>query len=188
MPSAPHGTTLSCKDFMPKKSPIPTSISPMLCQLTRNVTDDPAYVHEVKWDGYRIIAYIEKGKVRMTSRGGNDYTSRYPAIEKALQQLGHDLVIDGEMVVFDEKGMPAFHEMQSSKVTAPGLAYCAFDLLWIGGVNMMDKPLVERKKRLEKLLGKNPIIKYSPHFEDGPGLYAQMEGMGMEGVVSKKRD
>src|SRR5579872_4380783 len=89
-----------------KKTPMPSGIAPMLCTLTKEPIDDPEYLYEVKWDGYRIISYVQKGKVRMDSRSAKDYTKRYPLVTEALRGLGHDAVIDGEVVVFNEEGVP----------------------------------------------------------------------------------
>ena len=95
-----------------QKAPIPSRVAPMLCTLTREPTGDPDYLHEVKWDGYRIISFVEKGKVRLISRSAKDYSARYPTIIEALRQLKHVAVIDGEAVVFNERGMPDFDALQ----------------------------------------------------------------------------
>src|ERR1700730_14941725 len=91
-----------------KKSPMLKGIAPMLCTLTKTPVADPDYLHEVKWDGYRIISYVQKGKVQLDSRGAKDYTQRYPRVVAALQSVNRDVVIDGEMVVFNKDGQPDF--------------------------------------------------------------------------------
>jgi len=95
-----------------EKSPIPITVAPMLCTLTRTPIDDPEYLYEIKWDGYRIVSYVQRKKVRMDSRSALDYTVRYPLIVKALQDLGHDVILDGEVVVFNEQGVPDFDALQ----------------------------------------------------------------------------
>jgi bifunctional non-homologous end joining protein LigD len=94
------------------KRPIPTSVKPMLCTLTKEVVQDPAYLYELKWDGYRIISHVQNGKVKMNSRSALDYTKKYPPVARALKELGHDAVLDGEVVVFNEEGKPDFDALQ----------------------------------------------------------------------------
>src|SRR5687767_131750 len=81
------------------KTGMPSRISPMLCTLTREPISDDKYLHEIKWDGYRIIAYVKGSKVRMDSRSALDYTSKYPPVARALRALKRDAVFDGEVVV-----------------------------------------------------------------------------------------
>jgi bifunctional non-homologous end joining protein LigD len=94
------------------KSKIPASVAPMLCTLTKEVLQDDKYLYELKWDGYRIISYVEKGKVKMNSRSSLNYTHKYPVVAKALAALNHDIVLDGEVVVFNEEGLPDFDALQ----------------------------------------------------------------------------
>ncbi len=79
---------------------MPALVEPMLCTITKEPIDDPEYLYEIKRDGYRITSHIHKGKVRMDSRSAKNYTARYPLLVDALKDLGHDAVIDGEVVVF----------------------------------------------------------------------------------------
>lgn len=171
-----------------KRSPIPASVSPMLCTLTKDVVDDPAYLYEVKWDGYRIISYVQKGKVRMDSRSAKDYTARYPVLADALKQLGHDAVIDGEVVVFNEEGMPDFDALQLYNGHDTPITYCVFDLLWLDGYDLMGLPLETRKARLLGLIKNKPVFRYSETFDDGPALYQEMLALDLEGIVAKRRD
>src|SRR4051794_1420099 len=94
------------------KATMPTSVSPMLCTLTKVPVADPRYIYEIKWDGYRIISYVNKGKVRMDSRSALDYTRKYPPVVSALKELKHDVIFDGEVVVFNEEGLPDFDALQ----------------------------------------------------------------------------
>ena len=127
------------------KKPCRQSIKPMLCTLTKEVVRDEDYLYEVKWDGYRIISYIEKGKVRMDSRSALDYTKKYPPVAKALKDLGHDAVLDGEVVVFNDEGKPDFDALQTFNGHDTPINYCVFDLLWLDGYNLMRLPLTDRK-------------------------------------------
>jgi bifunctional non-homologous end joining protein LigD len=171
-----------------QKAPIPSQLSPMLCTLTREANDDPDYLHEVKWDGYRIVSFLEKGKVRLVSRSAKDYSARYPTIIEALRQLKHNAVIDGEVVVFNELGMPDFDALQRYNGHSTPITYCVFDLLWLDSYNLMALPLETRKRLLHDLIQKHPVFRYSESFDDGPALYQEMLDRNLEGIVSKKRD
>jgi bifunctional non-homologous end joining protein LigD len=167
---------------------MPAVAAPMLCTLTKEPIDDPAYLFEIKWDGYRIISYIKGKNVRLGSRGGLDYTSRYPRIAAALTSLGHDAVIDGEAVVFNAEGAPDFDALQLYNGHQTDITYCVFDLLWIDGYSLMDLPLTARKQRLKELIGDNPALRLSDSFDDGPALYQEMLARNLEGIVAKQRD
>ncbi|HVS98802.1 MAG TPA: non-homologous end-joining DNA ligase [Puia sp.] len=167
---------------------MPSRIAPMLATLTREPADDPGYLHEIKWDGYRIIAYVNKGKVKLDSRSAKDYTGRYPVIVNALRDLGHNAVIDGEVVVFNESGMPDFDALQLYNGNSSPITYCVFDLLWLDGYDLMQLPLEARKTLLEQLVLAHPVFRFSESFDDGPQLYKEMLRLNLEGIVSKKRD
>ena len=170
------------------KSPIPKSVQPMLCTLTREVINDPRFLYEIKWDGYRIISYVEKGKVRMDSRSALNYTEKYPNVAKALKDLKHDVVMDGEVVVFNEQGMPDFDALQLYNGKETPISYCVFDILWLDGYSLMELPLTKRKEILEELTKDNPVIRFSESFDDGDALYKQMLEKNLEGIVAKIRD
>ncbi len=170
------------------KSPPPGKIAPMLCTLTKEPAAEEAYLHEVKWDGYRIIGRCIKGKVRLDSRSAIDYTQRYPPVTQALQQLGRDVIVDGEVVVFNQDGKPSFDALQQFGNHGGDIAYCLFDMLWLDGYNLMSVPLATRKQVLQELIAGNKILRFSESFDDGPGLYEAMIKIGMEGIVSKKKE
>nr|WP_067060000.1 non-homologous end-joining DNA ligase [Mucilaginibacter sp. L294] len=167
---------------------MPERISPMLCTLTKEVINDPDYLYEVKWDGYRIVSFAEKGKVRMASRSGLDYTKKYPNIARALKDLGHDVIMDGEVVVFNEEGKPDFDAVQKYNGLTSPINYCVFDLLWLDGHDLMDFPLTNRKELLKSLVKGHPIFQYSESFEEGQKLYENMVERNLEGVVAKLKD
>lgn len=170
-----------------KKTEMPGKISPMLCTLTEGTVSDPAYIHEIKFDGYRIIAHVKKGRTRLDSRSGLDYTTKYPAIRDALNKIGHDIILDGEVCVLNEQGLPDFETLQKPGANAH-LVYYVFDILWLDGFDLTALPLIERKSVLRNILFRNQTIRYSEDFESGDELFEQMEAMGMEGIVSKRRD
>jgi len=167
-----------------KKAAFPSSVSPMLCTLTREVHTEEGYVHELKWDGYRIIGYKNKSKVRLASRKGLDYTDKYPPIEKALKSLKHDLVLDGEIAVHNDEGHPYFDALQKYRLGDP-IYYYVFDIIWLDGYSLKELPLLKRKEILKDIVAGSELIKYSEHFEDGEALFKQTQKLNLEGIVSK---
>src|SRR5882757_332271 len=153
------------------QSKMPASVAPMLCTLTRGVIQDDKYLYELKWDGYRIISSAEKGKVKMDSRSSLNYTHKYPVVAKALAALKHDIVLDGEVVVFNEDGLPDFDALQLYDGHETPLTYCIFDVLWLDGYDLKKLRLTERKEILSQILKGNSILRFSESFEDGPSLY-----------------
>jgi bifunctional non-homologous end joining protein LigD len=167
---------------------MPASVKPMLCTLTKEVVPDADYLYEVKWDGYRIISYIDDGKVRMDSRSALDYTKKYPPVAKALAALGHDAVLDGEVVVFNEEGKPDFDALQTFNGHDASINYCVFDIIWLDGYNLMGLPLTDRKAILKELVEGSEVLRFSESFEDGEALYQQALDLDLEGIVAKKKD
>ena len=170
------------------KAPMPVSVSPMLCALTREVVQDDKYVYEIKWDGYRIISYVQQGRVRMDSRSALDYTKKYPPVAQALKELKHDVVLDGEVVVFNEEGLPDFDALQLYNGHDHPIAYCVFDLLWLDGRNLMGLPLSDRKSILLDLLKGNKVLRFSESYPDGEALYRQMLDRNLEGIIAKRKN
>lgn len=167
---------------------MPDGISPMLCTLVKKPLDDPEYLYEIKWDGYRIVSFVQKSRVRMTSRSGLDYTKRYPLIEEALKSLGHEVIIDGEAVVFDDHGLADFDALQLYNGKRTPIRYCVFDLLWLDGNDLRQLPLVDRKELLNMLVSKNNVFQFSESHDDGPKLYHQALEENKEGIVAKRRE
>jgi bifunctional non-homologous end joining protein LigD len=171
-----------------KKSPMPSYVSPMLCTLTKEPIDDPDYLYEIKWDGYRIISYVNNDKVVMHSRSGLNYSAKYPNIVQGLMSLDHKLIIDGEVVVLNEAGLPDFNALQNYNGDTTPIVYYVFDIIWIDGHNVKELALTDRRRILEGLLDENETIKLSAAFDDGPGLYEEMVKRQQEGIVAKKRE
>lgn len=169
---------------------LPKNIKPMLCKLVDKSFDDAGWLFETKWDGYRAIAQVEKGKVRLYSRNNLDFNEHYPSLVEALGKIRRDFVIDGEIVVFDEGDRSRFQLLQNYLKTGRGnLAYCLFDLLYLDGRNLVDTPLLERKKILKRLLGKDRLLRYSDHvLGKGVKAFKVAEQKGLEGVIAKKVD
>lgn len=184
----PSPTRLSKLIGLGKKSAMPVYIRPMLATLAENITNDDRYLYEVKWDGYRIAAFVKKGKVQLISRGGKNYTNKYPLVVDALRSFKHDVIFDGEMVVFDEEGKPNFNGVQLYNGHNTPISYYVFDVLYIDGYDVRKLPLTTRKNILQLLVKGNKIIKFSDSFDDGEGLYALMLEKGWEGVVAKRKE
>ncbi len=148
------------------------------------------WLFEVKWDGYRAIAYVRAGEATLVSRNGNDLTDRFRNVAKEVAKATKtpDCVLDGEVCALDEQGRPSFSAMQQSKPGTP-IVYEAFDVLEIEGESVADLPLVERRKRLEKLLDRrNRTVRLSETFEDGRALYDAAKEQALEGIVAKRSD
>jgi bifunctional non-homologous end joining protein LigD len=169
-----------------KKSTQPSGISPMLCSLIKEPFQDPEYLYEVKFDGYRITASVKKGKVTLNSRSGIDYTHKYPAVANELKKLDFDVVLDGEIVALNKEGHPDFDALQKNTGENP-LAFYIFDIIWGKGYDLMNLPLIERKDILSQLVPFNEVLKYSDHFDDGIQLFDLIKTQQMEGIVAKKR-
>jgi bifunctional non-homologous end joining protein LigD len=178
---------------------LPQFVSPQLATLVAKTPDGDGWLHEVKFDGYRILARIEKGSVTLWSRNRKNWTDRYPAVAEELARLPvESAIIDGELVVQLPDGSTSFQALQNlsrSKTPEAGggrLLYYAFDLLHLDGRDLIGARLDERKRLLERVLGGAAgRILFSQHVagtEEGDRLFAQACRFGLEGVVSKRRD
>jgi bifunctional non-homologous end joining protein LigD len=159
----------------------------MLATLIARPFDDKDWIFETKWDGFRVIAVLKRGKPTLFSRNGKDVTSRYPSITKALIKIGHDAVIDGELVALDSKGKSRFQLLQNVLNTAAPLVYCVFDLLFLDGKDLRKKPLLARKEALAAVVPKTPNIRYSAHrWEHGTRFLEQAKKQKLEGIMAKR--
>ncbi|MFN7161199.1 MAG: DNA ligase D [Candidatus Gracilibacteria bacterium] len=171
------------------KDPMPYHIKPMLATLTEKPFDDKDWIFEIKWDGYRAIAEVKDGKVELYSRNYLNFKERYSAVTEALEKLGHDVVLDGEVVVLDRKGISKFQLLQKYTEEGGNLTYQVFDILYLDGTDLRKYPLIERKKLLELLLPKKGILKYSGHIEEkGASMYTEAQKAGLEGVMAKNKN
>lgn len=177
---------------------MPRTVRPMLATLVDEPFDDPEWLFEIKWDGYRALAYID-GDVRLISRNQNDLTADYPELsELATHVKASTAIIDGEIVALDENGLPSFSLMQQrsgmmgdrhvAKDKSVPLAYYAFDLLYLDGYDLMRVDLEQRKELLNQILATSPLIRYSDHFiGDGVRLFEAAREKNLEGIVAKRR-
>ena len=174
---------------MPRISKLPKHLQPMLATLIDAPFDGRDWVFESKWDGFRIVAAIEKRSITLYSRNGMIVSDNYMPIAKALEKVKKDAVIDGELVAVDENGISRFQLLQNALRTAANLRYCIFDLMFLGGKDLRGLPLVERKERLRALLPKDPMLIYSEHLpEHGKRYFKEAQKAGLEGVIAKRAD
>jgi bifunctional non-homologous end joining protein LigD len=149
------------------------------------------WLHEIKHDGHRIIATVERGVVRLVSRPGKDATKRFASIAAWLGQLPvNTAILDGEVAVPDERGVTHIDHLNAARRAPERLAFFAFDLLWLDGQDLRRRPLLERKARLVRLLRRGPErLIYSHHWNgDGLALFRKVGELGGEGIVSKRAD
>jgi bifunctional non-homologous end joining protein LigD len=173
----------------------PFSETPVqLASLVSKVPEGGNWLYELKYDGYRILAYVENGNVRLITRNGNDFTKRFSAVASALIDWagGRPMILDGEMAITDEKGKTDFQALQNYMRNPGGqsLTYIIFDLLALDGADWRAHPLIERKQRLENLLKDAPKnLHYSQHvIGNGKESFLAACQANLEGVVGKKAD
>jgi bifunctional non-homologous end joining protein LigD len=161
-------------------------LRPMLATLTDKPFDDPDWIFETKWDGFRLTAEIKDGSVALYSRNLIDLSRKYPSVCSALRGLRRFAVIDGELVALDARGRSRFQLLQNAERETVRLRYCVFDLIYLDDQDLRDHPLIERKELLEKILPRDPLLHYSTHVWDkGIAAFKRAERAGEEGVMAK---
>ena len=166
-------------------------IEPMKAQLTDlPAFDSNDWLFEIKWDGYRAIAEINKSGNRIYSRNGLAFDKAYPKVFEALKKIKTTCVIDGEIVVFDETGRPNFQKLQNYRYTDKfGIQYYVFDCIEVKGKSISHLPLIERKEILKQLVPETEVIRYCDHVEgEGKMLFKEMQKMKLEGMIAKKKN
>jgi bifunctional non-homologous end joining protein LigD len=176
----------------------------MLAESVDKPFDGDDWLFEIKWDGYRAVAFIENGKVRLVSRNQNDLTARYPELHDLARLIkAKTAILDGEVVALDEEGRASFSLMQQRTGFRPGgrraaanadvpVLYYAFDLLYLDGFDWRRVPLEERKLKLQSVLATGPaaanVLRYSDHYEArGKALFDMARKKKLEGILAKKR-
>jgi DNA ligase D-like protein (predicted ligase) len=167
-------------------------IEPMLLLRQEALPDDPGrWDYQIKFDGFRAVAFKAGGKLQLRSRNDNDFSVRYPAVVNALAKLPNDTVIDGEIVAIDEEGRPSFTALQNYGSSQGPVLYFVFDVMILAGRDVMREPLEKRRDLLEqKILPKltEPVRYASPLDASLPVLIASVKAQGLEGLVAKRRD
>ena len=177
---------------------VPHDVKPMLTTLVDGPFDDPKWLFELKWDGYRAIAEVDAGGVVLTSRRGNDLTPQFREMEDLVHAFRSlPVVVDGELCVLDDKGRPDFQALQSrekpetrgrTRRSPSPVTFVVFDVLYADGRDVRDLPLEERKELLEKLIVPKHGVMFSKHVVGaGEKLFAQAERNGLEGIIGKVR-
>lgn len=177
--------------------PMPDRIEPCLALLKPRPPEGDEWSYEIKWDGYRLAIHIEPTGIRILTKGGHDWTSRFPGIERGAGELGlASAIIDGEAVMFDEQGRSDFNLLQSSlggrggKKTSPA-QFVAFDLLYLDGHALQDTELRVRRHLLKDLVGSSEgsPIRFSEDFAaTGSEIFQAACDHGLEGIIAKRLD
>ena len=172
----------------PKVKKLPAFIAPQLATLTTEMPTGADWLHEVKFDGYRILTYIEQGKVRMFTRNGHDWTDKFGDLPQMLAKLPvQNAILDGELVALDKEKVSSFAQLKNAlSKTGADLSYYVFDLLFLDGKNLMNEKLIDRKSLLEPLVTKLPRVFYSEHFfSENDEFMKHACSLRLEGVISK---
>jgi len=180
--------------------PMPMVIHPMLATPVDKAFDDPDWLFEIKWDGYRAVAFIEGGRARLVSRNQNDLTAQFPELGSLPKFLKAErAILDGEIVALDDEGRPSFSLMQQRTGFQPGkrrltkgegvpVVYYAFDLLYLDGFDLRRVALEQRKRFLQDRVAAGGVLHFSDHYaEKGLDLLEAAKQRGLEGIVAKKR-
>lgn len=180
---------------------MPAVIHPMLATLVDDPFSHPDWVFETKWDGFRAVCFVKKGKSRLVSRNQLDMTHQYPELANLAQQVkAKEAILDGEIVALDEQGMPRFQLLQprvgrkrpgdiQALIGTAKIVYYVFDLLYCDGYDLMPCPLVERKDLLERILSPAGFVKLSEHIEEeGERFFKEIEKFHLEGMIAKKKN
>jgi bifunctional non-homologous end joining protein LigD len=170
-------------------STLPKRLQPMLATLTDAPFDDKGWVFEDKYDGFRMVATIERGEVTLYSRNGKIITHSYIEVANALEGIKRDAVIDGELVAIGSDGLSHFQLLQNALRHQAKLRYCAFDLMFQEGDDLRGLSLIERKKRLKAILPKHKLIAFSQHRATfGTKFFHEADRKGLEGIMAKRAD
>ena len=175
------------------KRPMPTAVHPMLATSVEQPFDDPGWLFEIKWDGYRAVAFIAKGKVRLVSRNQNDLTAQYPELHNMRGSIKAErAILDGEIAALDEDGRSSFSLMQQRTGIRDGgrrtasrrdipVLYYVFDLLYLDGYDLRRVPLEQRKDALARITDSTGALRYSDHFSQGKALFDVADRRGWKG-------
>jgi bifunctional non-homologous end joining protein LigD len=180
-PSSPRGARLQ---------PAPSRLEPMLPSLTNRAFSHPDWVFEPKLDGYRILAFIQEGSVQLCSRRGIDSSAQFPWLVEALRRQPWNMVLDGELVAFDEQGKPSFQALQNRAADHNvDIRFYVFDIVWADGYDVRKVGLLDRKRLLDMMLVPSERVRPVEWVEeDGETLFQASIELGLEGIVAKQKD
>ena len=181
---------------------MPHAIHPMLAISVDKPFDDGNWLYEIKWDGYRAVAFFDGKTLRLVSRNQNNLTAAYPELREIPQYLkAQTVVLDGEIVALDDEGRPSFSLMQQRTGVGEGgrrirqtrddipIAYYVFDLLYLDGYDLMQADLEQRKQLLASIVLPNNLVRYSDHWVgNGTAVFDAAAQRGLEGIIAKRRN
>ena len=184
----PDGNSIKALLQKADKSSFPKNIAPMLATLVDKPFDEEGWLYEVKWDGYRAIAYLNKGEVNVCSRNNKSFNEKFYPVYNALQQWKINAVLDGEIIVINDKGISDFGGLQQWRSEADGeLIFYLFDILWLEGYDLMQLSLAERKEILNSIAPQSNIIRLSESFQTGATDFFEVaKKLHLEGIIAKK--
>jgi bifunctional non-homologous end joining protein LigD len=171
---------------------LPEWVAPQLATLAAEAPAGADWIHEIKYDGFRLLAWLNGGTVRLLTRNRKDWTDRFPTVAAELADLGlQGTILDGEVVVELEDGVTSFQALQNAMRDPGGgqLRFWVFDALWVAGEELMRRPLLERKQGLKSVLGGagTKTVRYSDHVEgNGPAFFGSACEHGLEGIICKR--
>lgn len=172
------------------RAPFPKDLTPMLATLVDKPFDEEGWSYEIKWDGYRTVAYCKGDKIELRSRNNKSFNDKFYPVVDALKALDMNAVLDGEVIVSGENGISNFGNLQNWRSEADGeLKFYVFDILWLEGRSLMELPLTERREILRRNLPASDTVYLSENFEaSGTEFFATAAKMGLEGIMAKKDD
>ena len=153
-------------------------IQPMLASSTKEIFNDPDWIYELKWDGYRVLAHVTNKGVLLQSRNGIDLNLKFPKLAIELGELENECILDGEVVVLNEDGVSQFGELQNYPESKGVLKYYVFDMLYLNGHGMLDLPLTDRKSLIPEVIEGFEITQYCDHIDGmGTALFTTLAGL-----------
>jgi bifunctional non-homologous end joining protein LigD len=173
-----------------EKGPMPKTLEPMKAQMVDKPFDDDRWLFEVKWDGIRLVSFIDEGKVTLQTRAGRIVDAEYPQLQ-AISRLvsARQAILDGEIVALDEEGRPSFQLLQNRSKEDHPMQYVVFDVVYFEGQRLFKVPLEDRKRLLRDIVRDGGILKYSDHvLGQGQAFFKAAQQKRLEGIVAKLRD
>ena len=176
-----------------RKAPLPRFVKPQLATLVDEAPDGEGWLHELKFDGYRILCRLQDGEARLLSRNGKDWTAQFEPVARAARRLAfEEALVDGEVAMLLADGTTSFNALQNAGAPPPGarLTYFVFDLLHVDGYDLTRAPLETRKQALRaRIPGGAGVVRFSDHVVgNGREFHEKACGMKLEGIISKRRD
>ncbi len=173
-----------------EKGPMPKSLDPMKAELYEKPFDDERWLFEVKWDGIRLVSFIDDGKVRLQTRAGRWVDDEYPQLHAIAGLVSaRQAILDGEIVALDEEGRPSFQLLQNRGTEEHPMQYVVFDIVYLDGQRLFKVPLEDRKRLLRNVMRDTSLLKFSEHVVgEGTAFFKAAKEKRLEGIVAKRRD